>query len=327
MSSSIYTDIFPIVAVCQEACNWNSEGTTAEGWQFVRRLLARNFNKKRELGASVAAYHQGRLVFATTKGLVAITDVLCVRQELLDYSAFVTNYWSEYGQNEKEKSSIANILSHRAGIPVDLITFEDHLDWSTMIDSLEPQWHSLASEIHARVSRKYTELRMIIRSICPSSRSETSNTRTIHLRRDCRCRRHGIRCWIVNETSISCLTDDLQSFESTSIWRSDTGCLPFIQWSTCSSNRNSQSEWSHQCSVVGQTQRFTDRRVGRRRTAEIVDRSDSEQNDHLKHTCWWSGLYFLALRSDLSFSRIDIIRVRRWLRFASLSLWSFSWFC
>ena len=148
-----------LVGVCQGEIG----GTTAEGWQFIRRLFQENFDEERDLGASVAVYHQGRLVvdlwggvfdracqqsyddttlqlvFSTTKGLVAVAAALCVQRGYLDYSALVTKYWPEYGQNGKENTTVADILSHRAGLPYDSVTFEDYLNWTTMIRSLEQQ--------------------------------------------------------------------------------------------------------------------------------------------------------------------------------------------
>jgi CubicO group peptidase (beta-lactamase class C family) len=145
----------------------NIGGTTDNGWEFVRDLFEDNFVQKRDLGASVAIYHQGKLVvdlwggwfdhshtkpydnntlqlvFSTTKGLVAIAAALCVQKGLLDYSALVTKYWPEYGQNRKENTTVADILSHRAGLPIEPGSFEQYLNWTEMIHLLEqdrPRW-------------------------------------------------------------------------------------------------------------------------------------------------------------------------------------------
>ncbi|CAF4982729.1 unnamed protein product, partial [Rotaria sp. Silwood1] len=141
---------------------------TANGWEFVRDLFRENFVQGRDTGGSIAIYHQGRLVvdlaggwfdasktkvydnetlqlvFSTSKGLVAIAAALCVQRGLLDYSAPVTRYWPEYGQRGKENTTVADILSHRAGVPNVLISsFDQYLNWTTMIDLLEqerPVW-------------------------------------------------------------------------------------------------------------------------------------------------------------------------------------------
>ncbi|CAF1286572.1 unnamed protein product [Rotaria sordida] len=146
----------------------NLYGSTANGWEFVRDLFRENFVQGRDTGGSIAIYHQGRLVvdlaggwfdasktkvydnetlqlvFSTSKGLVAIAAALCVQRGLLDYSAPVTRYWPEYGQRGKENTTVADILSHRAGVPNVLISsFDQYLNWTTMIDLLEqerPVW-------------------------------------------------------------------------------------------------------------------------------------------------------------------------------------------
>ena len=157
---STYISILLVIA---NACRGDIGGTTAEGWEFVRPLFKENFDEGRDLGASIAVYHQGRLVvdlwgglvdrdcqqpyndntlqlvFSTTKGLVAVAVALCVQHGYLDYSALVTKYWPEYGQHGKENTTVADILSHRAGLPYELVPFEDFLNWTAMIQSLEGQ--------------------------------------------------------------------------------------------------------------------------------------------------------------------------------------------
>ncbi|CAF3272079.1 unnamed protein product [Rotaria sp. Silwood2] len=122
-----------------------------------------NFVHEQDLGASIAIYLQGelvvnltggwvdelrtksydddtlQLVFSTTKGLVAVTVALCVQRGLLDYSALVTKYWPEYGQNGKENTTVADILSHRAGLPYISSPVAQYTNWTAMIHTLEQQ--------------------------------------------------------------------------------------------------------------------------------------------------------------------------------------------
>ena len=152
-----------ILLVIASLCRAEIGGTTAEGWEFVRPLFEENFVKERDLGASVAVYHQGRLVvdlwgglvdrdcqqpyddntlqlvFSTTKGLVAVAAALCVQRGYLDYSALVTKYWPEYGKHGKENTTVADVLSHRAGLPYELLPLEEFLNWTAIIHSLEEQ--------------------------------------------------------------------------------------------------------------------------------------------------------------------------------------------
>ncbi|CAF3461193.1 unnamed protein product [Rotaria socialis] len=74
-----------------------------------------------------------------------IAVALCVQRGLLDYSALVKTYWPEYGQNGKENTTVADILSHHAGLPLDNYPMERILNWTVMLHTLEqrePQWSS-----------------------------------------------------------------------------------------------------------------------------------------------------------------------------------------
>lgn len=152
---------------CYRQFNYNIYGTTANGWDFVYDLFRENFVEQQELGAAIAVYHNGhavvdlkggwfdesktkpyddstlQLVFSTTKGIVAIAAAICVQRGLLDYSALVTKYWPEYGQNGKENTTVADILSHRSGLPYISSPISQYTNWTAMIHTLEqekPLW-------------------------------------------------------------------------------------------------------------------------------------------------------------------------------------------
>ncbi|CAF3207553.1 unnamed protein product [Rotaria socialis] len=194
--------IFSLVAY-SEPVDYNIRGTIKPGWEFVRNLFRENFVQDRDLGASIAAYYQGSLafelgggwfdqsrtkpydvetlqmVFSTSKGLVATAIALAVQRGLLDYSALVTRYWPEYGQNGKENTTVADIMSHRAGLPYISTPFEQFLNWTAMVHTLEqmtPLWspgsahgyHAytygwLAGELIRRVDPKKRSLGQFIR--------------------------------------------------------------------------------------------------------------------------------------------------------------------
>ncbi|CAF1414085.1 unnamed protein product [Adineta ricciae] len=189
---------FPLFVISYKLIDHNIQGEIAPGWEFVSDLFRDNFIKDRDLGASVAIYHQGKpvvsltggwfdesktkpydsaalqIVFSTSKGIVAAAVALAVQRGLLDYSALVTDYWPEYGQNGKENTTVSDILSHRAGVPDVSASYEDYLDWTKMIHKLEqqsPAWlpgtaHNyhpltygwLAGELIRRVDRKRRSL-------------------------------------------------------------------------------------------------------------------------------------------------------------------------
>ncbi|CAF4777221.1 unnamed protein product, partial [Rotaria sp. Silwood1] len=204
MHSSIWICFFLItVVISDDNTEFNIQGITVNGWEFVRDLFKENFEQERDLGGSLAIYHQGKLVvdlwggwfdksktkpydndtlqivFSTTKGLVAAACALCVQRGLLDYSELVTKYWPEYGQNGKNNTTVADILSHRAGLANDTSPFEQYLNWTAMIHTLEerqPEWppgtkhgyHAmtygwLAGELVRRVDPKKRTLGQFIR--------------------------------------------------------------------------------------------------------------------------------------------------------------------
>ncbi|CAF1380268.1 unnamed protein product [Didymodactylos carnosus] len=186
--------------------DYNIGGTVKKGWEPLRDLFQENFENELDLGASLAIYHQGelvvdlwggwfdeqktkpydndtlQLVFSTSKGLVATAVALCVQRHLLNYTDMVTKYWPEYGQNGKENTTVADIMSHRAGLPVlsnTNMSVDDYLDWYSMIHALEkhrPYWvpgtqhgyHALtygwlAGELVRRVDTKQRTLGQFIR--------------------------------------------------------------------------------------------------------------------------------------------------------------------
>jgi hypothetical protein len=60
---STWTCIFLISIVCSLSQNHYRIGETpVNGWEFVRDLFKENFDEERDLGASIAIYHQGKLV-------------------------------------------------------------------------------------------------------------------------------------------------------------------------------------------------------------------------------------------------------------------------
>jgi CubicO group peptidase (beta-lactamase class C family) len=75
-----------------------------------------------------------QVVFSTTKGITSIAVAMCVERGLLDYSEKVATYWPEFAAQGKGEVTVAQLLSHRAGLyTVDGdITLEEALDWDTV---------------------------------------------------------------------------------------------------------------------------------------------------------------------------------------------------
>ena len=115
-----------------------------------------------ELGVQVTAYLHGELVvdawtgtadkagqvpvdgstlfpaFSVTKGITATALHLQAERGLVDYAAPVVEYWPEYGQNGKDRTTVRDVLSHRSGapqMPAD-VTTERMADWDWMVTAL-----------------------------------------------------------------------------------------------------------------------------------------------------------------------------------------------
>ena len=63
-----------------------------------------------------------QLVFSTTKGATAICVAILADRGLLDYEAKVAEYWPEFAAAGKADITVAQLVSHQAGIPaVDVV--------------------------------------------------------------------------------------------------------------------------------------------------------------------------------------------------------------
>jgi CubicO group peptidase (beta-lactamase class C family) len=148
------------------------EGFVQAGFEPVRRAFAYNFEREdayRELGASLAVYRGSELVvdlcagwrdeartlpwtsdtlvniWSATKGVAAIAVAVLVARKQLDYNARVTDYWPEYGQNGKDETTVAHLMSHQAGLPgfLEPTPLSDFYDWTKVTERLArqaPMW-------------------------------------------------------------------------------------------------------------------------------------------------------------------------------------------
>lgn len=116
------------------------EGTVAAGFERVADAFARNFAQLDEIGASVAVYHDGRLVVdlaggsdpvfrrsfrrdspvmvaSCSKAATATCVLMLVERGVLDVDEKVSAYWPEFGQAGKADVTLRQVLSHQAGLP------------------------------------------------------------------------------------------------------------------------------------------------------------------------------------------------------------------
>jgi len=138
------------------------DGFVADGWSEVAEAFAHNIDNRDDIGAGVSVFHKGKcvvdiaggyfdkeatkpytldtlqLVFSTTKGVVATAVAMCVERGLLSYEEPVSLFWPEFAAHGKEQVTVAQLLSHQAGLyTVDgPLTFEEVLDWNTMVSRL-----------------------------------------------------------------------------------------------------------------------------------------------------------------------------------------------
>lgn len=145
------------------------DGTVAPGFEPVREAFERNFTRRNELGAAVAAYHGGEnvvdlwggyrnrkatspwtadtlvLVFSTTKGVAAAGMAHAHSAGLFEYDDRVAEYWPAFGENGKSDITIRELLGHRGGVAAldgDL-TPGDVADGEALLRRLaakEPDW-------------------------------------------------------------------------------------------------------------------------------------------------------------------------------------------
>jgi CubicO group peptidase (beta-lactamase class C family) len=147
-------------------------GRVAKGFERVREAFAANFTRGddyQEVGSALAVYRAGEPVvdlwaghkdaartrpwqrdtlvnvYSTTKGIVAVAAALLVEEGKLRYEDPVVKHWPEFGQAGKEKTTVAQLLSHQAGLPgfAEPTTVEDLYDWKRCCAALarqKPMW-------------------------------------------------------------------------------------------------------------------------------------------------------------------------------------------
>ena len=171
-------------------------GFTAAGFEPVREAFGHNFADGLEHGASFAAYLGDELVvdlrggfadragdaawnettlcpvYSATKPVAALVVAMLVERGLIDYDAPLADYWPEFGAAGKRAYTVAEALSHQAGVPgfaepIDPKLWLDPPALSAELAKLAPMWgrgdgsgyHPLtwgyiASELVRRVSKR-----------------------------------------------------------------------------------------------------------------------------------------------------------------------------
>ena len=150
---------------------------SAELLQRLKPLFRENFEKFGELGAAVSVWQNGKpiielcggfrdarrehpwmsdtlvLVWSATKGIGSACLLHALQEHKINLDRPVAEFWPEFAQAGKEKITIAQLLSHQAGLCA-LDRRVDVLDYDAVIGALEvqkPLWPSgTAHGYHAR---------------------------------------------------------------------------------------------------------------------------------------------------------------------------------
>ena len=147
----------------------HSAGALDPEFEPVGEAFADNFSRGDELGASFAVMIDGRFVvdirgghadkvketpwtedtltcvYSSGKAVIALLIARAVSDGALDYDAPIAKYWPEFAAAGKEKITIAEALSHQAGLCgfPDEMSPETWLDWDAIagkIAAMEPLW-------------------------------------------------------------------------------------------------------------------------------------------------------------------------------------------
>ncbi|MBA3027765.1 MAG: beta-lactamase family protein [Desulfobacteraceae bacterium] len=140
------------------------KGTVESGFEKVKEAFAANWQGC-EVGAACSVVHKGKKVvdlwggwldtdfknpwqentlvnvYSTTKGMGSLAMAILADEGKLDYTAKVVDYWPEFGANGKENVTVAQLLSHQAGLCgiTQKLTIEDLYDWEKMVRLLAEQ--------------------------------------------------------------------------------------------------------------------------------------------------------------------------------------------
>lgn len=140
-------------------------GTVADGFEGVREAFEANFTEHGDVGAGVAVFVDGecvvdltggvvdpvsgetygadalQLVFSSTKGVAAICAHLLAQRGKLDFWSKVVDIWPEFGANGKSDATVAQVMSHRVGLPVvdERLSLDQVLEIQPVVDALASQ--------------------------------------------------------------------------------------------------------------------------------------------------------------------------------------------
>ncbi|TXK19079.1 serine hydrolase domain-containing protein [Homoserinibacter sp. GY 40078] len=134
------------------------DGFADSGFRRTRAAFEQAFAGKPEMGAALAVRFAGEtvvdlwggvadartgapwerdtrsVVFSCTKGLMSVLIARLVERGLIEYGAPVAQYWPEFAAAGKEHITVAQALSHRAGLSAfrEPVSVDELVDWNRM---------------------------------------------------------------------------------------------------------------------------------------------------------------------------------------------------
>ena len=144
-------------------------GHVDPGFESVRDAFAANFANAGDVGASFCATLKGEIVvdiwagvadaetgkpwerdtivnvYSTTKTMCALTALLLADRGELDFAKPVAHYWPEFAANGKSAVTVAQLMSHSAGLSGwnEKVSKEDLYDWdkaTSLLAAQAPFW-------------------------------------------------------------------------------------------------------------------------------------------------------------------------------------------
>ncbi len=130
----------------------------------IAALFEENFTRFGELGASVCVWRDGRevlslaagwkdrakterwtaetmvLVWSATKGPAAACALHACQENSIELTTRVAEIWPEFAQRGKDRLTIAELLSHRAGLPAIAAPVMDHAAVASALAAEAPAW-------------------------------------------------------------------------------------------------------------------------------------------------------------------------------------------
>ena len=140
-------------------------GWVEASFEPVLDAFAENFDSRGEVGAAVCVYLDGEpivdlwggtadattgrpwaadsvvLVYSSTKGVTSVCANLLIERGVVDPAAPLAQYWPEFAAGGKGAITVAQVLSHQAGLPLveGDYSLSETLTWDPMVRALAAQ--------------------------------------------------------------------------------------------------------------------------------------------------------------------------------------------